>query len=175
MSAEQGFSNNKITAKKTAVYALLVAACLVLSYVESLLPLSFIAPGVKIGLANSVALILAYKGDRYGAVLVNIARILLSSLLFGSAVSLVFSLCAGAASLVAIILFSKIKSVSVIGASVAAAAVHNTVQIAIATYFYGRSVWFYLPVLLLCGAVGGTVTGIISLISLKKIKTNGIF
>ena len=66
--------------KKVTLYGVLSAVCLVFSYIEILLPLTFIAPGVKIGLANGVALLLILKKDIKGALLVNIIRILLSNL-----------------------------------------------------------------------------------------------
>ena len=59
-------------AKKVAFYGVTAAVCLVFSYVETLLPLGFIAPGIKIGLANGVALLLILKKDIKGAFLVNI-------------------------------------------------------------------------------------------------------
>ena len=90
MSAKQDNSPNRIDTKRLTLYALLVAAAMVFSYIESLVPLFFIAPGVKIGLANAVSLLLAAKGRYKGAFAVNISRILLSALLFGSAVSLAY-------------------------------------------------------------------------------------
>ena len=66
-------------AKKIALYSILTSLALIFGYIESLFSLSFIAPGIKLGLANSVALILLCFKDFKGAVLVNITRILLSA------------------------------------------------------------------------------------------------
>ena len=82
MPAEQGNSRNRIKAARLTRYALFCAICLIVGYIESLLPLSFIAPGVKIGFSNAVALSLLLSGDTKGAFAVNVARILLSALLF---------------------------------------------------------------------------------------------
>ena len=114
-------------AKKVALYGILTSLALIFGYIESLFSLSFIAPGIKLGLANSVALILLCYGDFRGAMLVNITRILLSALLFSSPFSLVFSLTAGILSVVIMRLLSGIKGVSVIGFSISGAAVHNLV------------------------------------------------
>ena len=76
MSAKQGHNRNQI--RRVCLYAILSAVCLCLGYLESLVPLTFIAPGVKIGLANTVCLILAAKMDIKGAFFVNTVRILLS-------------------------------------------------------------------------------------------------
>ena len=171
MSAKQGYSGNRV--RRLCLYALFAAVCLCLGYLESLLPLTFIAPGVKLGLANTVCLILAARGDIKGAFLINTVRILLSSLLFGSAMSLAFSLSAGVISLGAVCILRKIKFFTVIGVSTIAAVVHNLTQMAVAVLVMGVGAVYYLPVLLLSGLFSGMVVGIISDIILKKVKTNG--
>lgn len=159
-------------AKKIALYGILTSLALIFGYIESLFSLSFIAPGVKLGLANSVALILLCYGNFRGAILVNITRILLSALLFSSPFSLVFSLTAGILSVVIMRLLSGIKGVSVIGFSISGAAVHNLVQLTVASLLFGRAVWYYLPFLLVSALLSGGIIGILSSIIFKKIKTN---
>ena len=124
------------------------------------------------GLANSVALILLCYGDFRGAILVNITRILLSALLFSSPFSLIFSLTAGILSVVIMRLLSGIKGVSVVGFSISGAAVHNLVQLTVASLLFGRAVWYYLPFLLVSALLSGGIIGILSSIIFKKIKTN---
>ena len=159
-------------AKKIALYGILTSLALIFGYIESLFSLSFIAPGIKLGLANSVALILLCYGDFRGAMLVNITRILLSALLFSSPFSLVFSLTAGILSVVIMRLLSGIKGVSVIGFSISGAAVHNLVQLTVASLLFGRAVWYYLPFLIVSALLSGGIIGILSSIIFKKIKTN---
>ena len=159
-------------AKKIALYGILTSLALIFGYIESLFSLSFIAPGIKLGLANSVALILLCFKDFKGAVLVNITRILLSALLFSSPFSLIFSLTAGILSVVIMRLLSGIKGVSVVGFSISGAAVHNLVQLTVASLLFGRAVWYYLPFLLVSALLSGGIIGILSSIIFKKIKTN---
>ena len=73
----------KFSAKTVTVYGLLTATAMLFGYVEMLLPMDFIAPGIKVGVANTVCLFLVLKGKRLGAFLVNCVRILLTALLFG--------------------------------------------------------------------------------------------
>ena len=87
-------------AKKISIYGILATLCLILGYVEHLVSLDFIAPGIKIGLANSVALLLLARGDIKGAFAVNITRILLSALLFAAPSTLIFSFSGGITSLI---------------------------------------------------------------------------
>ena len=171
MSAKQGHNTNQI--RRICLYAILSVVCLVLGYIESLVPLTFIAPGVKIGLANTVCLILAAKMDIKGAFLVNTVRIFLSGLLFGSVISLSFSLVAGVVSLGSVCILRRLKIFSIIGVSTIAAVVHNLAQMAVAVCIMGIGSLYYLPVLIISGTFSGLIVGIISNIILKKVKTNG--
>ena len=175
MLTEQGNNRNKIKMKSICLYGVLCALCIVLGYLESLVNLSFIAPGVKIGISNSVALILAARGDIKGAFAVNITRILISALLFGSPFSLCFSLAGGIASLAVIAFLIRLKSVTLIGCSAMAGVVHNIFQLIVAAFVLGRGVLWYFPVLIAAGTATGVLVGIFSLIILKKIETNHFF
>lgn len=177
MPTKQGNSRNRIDVKRLVVYALLVAVCLIVGYLESLLSLTLIAlaPGVKLGLSNAVALILVCSGDTKGAWLVNITRILLSALLFGSAISLVFALAGGIASLIVVSVIVRFKSVSEIGISIASGTIHNVFQCVAAAFFVGGGVVYYLPALLLFGALCGAFCGVLAKLSLKKLKTKANF
>lgn len=168
MSAKQGSTGNKI--KRLCVLALLTALCMVIGYLESLVNLSFIAPGIKIGLSNSVACVLIFTGDKKGAFAVNIVRILLSDLLFGSPVSLAFSLAGGLISLTAISLLSRFDSFSIIGISAFGAASHNLAQCAVGIIFVGIGMVYYLPVLLVVGTACGVFVGLLSKLILRRIS-----
>lgn len=157
-------------AKRVCLYGILTAVCLVLGYIESVLSLSFIAPAVKLGLANSVALLLILKGDIKGAFAVNITRILLSALLFATPFSLVFSLSAGIVSLIIMCIFSKIKVFSAIGFSIWGAIAHNLTQLCVAFVIFGKAVVYYSPFLLVSALLSGGLVGFLCGIIYKKIK-----
>ena len=70
--------------KKTAFLGVLTAAALLLSYVESLFVLAPGIPGIKLGLANLAVVLCLYRYGWREAAALNLVRILLSSLLFGS-------------------------------------------------------------------------------------------
>ena len=82
--------------KKTAFLGVLTAAALLLSYVESLFVLAPGIPGIKLGLANLAVVLCLYRYGWREAAALNLVRILLSSLLFGSFFTMAYSL-AGAA------------------------------------------------------------------------------
>ena len=160
-------------AKKVSVYGLLTALCLVFGYIESLVSLSFIAPGVKLGLANGVALLLLARQDFKGAFAVNLTRILLSALLFGTPMQLIFSLSGGISSLIVMALLCRGKRFGIVGFSIAGGVTHNLFQLLAAIPLVGSGVLYYLPVLLLCGGVCGFLIGFLAAIIFKKTETNG--
>lgn len=177
MPAKQGNSRNKINIGQITVYALLVALCLIIGYLENFLAISFIAiaPGVKLGLSNAVALILIVFDDKRGAWAVNITRICLSALLFGSLVSFLLSLAGGAASTLTACILIKNKSISPIGISIACGVVHNVFQLLAAALLTGTGVVYYIPVLIVCGAVCGAVCGVLVKLVSAKINVNKMF
>ena len=157
--------------KKVALYGVLSAVCLVFSYVETLLPLTFIAPGIKIGLANGIALLLILKNDIKGAFLVNIIRIILLNLLFVSPFALIFSLSAGIISTLVMWLMSKTKIYGAVGFSILGALTHNLVQTVVALILLGTGVIYYLPFLIFSAIISGGFIGFLAKILDKKIKT----
>lgn len=177
MSAKQDNSRNKLSIRRMTVYALLVAVCLIVGYLESLLSITLIAmaPGIKIGLSNAIALMLVCRRDIKGAWAINITRICLSALLFGSPISFVFSLSGGVASTLTACALCRLKSVSPTGISIAGGTVHNIFQCLAASAFLGLGVIYYLPVLLLGGALCGAFCGVLVNLVLKKVNANKIF
>ena len=157
-------------AKKICLYGILSAVCIVLSYVEHLVSFDFIAPGVKLGLSNSVALMLIVFGDSKGAFAVNIVRVLLSGLLFTSPMALLFSMSGAVTSLIVMWAFSKIKSVGFYGISVMGATVHNITQLVCAWILLGAGVWYYSPILLISGTVCGILTATVSKLVYSKLN-----
>ena len=157
-------------AKRFCLYGIMASVCIVLGYLEHLLALDFIAPGIKLGLSNSVVLLLVAKGDIKGAFSVNIVRIILSALLFSSPSTLFFSLTAGVVSTLVMFLASKINIFSIIGFSVAGATVHNITQTACAYLILGNGVLYYLPLLLVSAVVSGLLIGIIANTIIGKIR-----
>ncbi|MBE6727366.1 MAG: Gx transporter family protein [Ruminococcaceae bacterium] len=159
-------------ARKITLYGILTAFCIVLGYIESLFPLLFIAPGVKLGLSNAAVLLLIAFGDIKGALAVNTSRILLNGILFSGFSSLLFSLSGAMGSMLIMILLCKIKQISIIGCSIAGGAVHNILQGAVAVFIMGKAVFYYFPILIICGGASGAIIGISTLLLKKHIKSD---
>ena len=81
--------------KKLTTLALYTTLSLAVYAIESAIPPLVPLPGVRLGLANIITLILLRQGSARDAFLVLIARLLLSALLFGQVLSLLYSLAGG--------------------------------------------------------------------------------
>lgn len=146
--------------RRLAYGALLLALALLLSYIEHLVPLSFVLPGMKVGLPNVAVMYAFFHLDKRSAAVISFLRVLLGSLLFGSAASLFFSLL-GAAFSYAVLLLLSCAPLGRVGISVGCAAAHGTGQILAATVLYGTSVISYLPYMLLAALPFGALCGLL--------------
>lgn len=150
-------------AKKVAFYASFLALALILSYVELFLPLPVAIPGVKVGLANLAVVILLYREGVRGAGMVSVLRVLLSSLLFGTGVSLAYSMAGAVLSLAVMAAARRFMKASVLGVSILGGVFHNIGQLAAAMMIVSTTkLAVYLPVLLIAGMVTGAVIGVVS-------------
>ena len=77
---------------KTAYFGVFTSLALILSYVETLIPISFGIPGIKLGLANLVIVIVLYTYGGKEAFLLSVTRILLSGFLFGNLSMILYSM-----------------------------------------------------------------------------------
>ena len=148
-------------AQRVAFGAVFAVLALLFSYLETLFPIPLPVPGIKLGLANLVVLLVLYRFGWKDALAVNVARILLSGLLFGTLFSALYSLCGGLLSFLVMALLKKSGRFSMIGTSIGGGAAHNLGQIAVAAaVVQSGGLFSFLPVLLISGAVTGILTGI---------------
>ena len=154
---------------KVAVFGVFTSLALILSYVELLIPINFGIPGMKLGLANLLVVILLYKGCPRDALLLSVIRILLSGLIFGNMFSIFYSLGGGLLSLAVMVFLKKTGQFTVAGISIGGGASHNVGQLLVAMFVVQTyQVGYYLPVLLIAGVITGAVIGIWSAEVLKR-------
>lgn len=156
---------------RAAYFGVFTALALIFSYVEMLIPIQFGVPGIKLGLANLLIVIMLYKCGPKEALLLSVVRIVLSGFIFGNMFSIIYSLAGGILSLAVMALLKGRGSFSVMGVSIAGGVCHNIGQLAVAmavveTYRVG----YYLPVLLVAGMLTGILIGIVSNEVLKRIR-----
>lgn len=157
---------------KVAVFGVFTSLALILSYVELFIPINFGIPGMKLGLANLLVVILLYKGCPRDALLLSVIRILLSGLIFGNMFSIFYSLGGGLLSLAVMVFLKKTGQFTVAGISIGGGASHNVGQLLVAMFVVQTyQVGYYLPVLLIAGVITGAVIGILSAEVLKRTQS----
>lgn len=156
--------------KKPVYFGMFTALALIFSYVESLIPFHIGIPGVKLGLANLVIVIVLYKADFRFACLLSITRIILAGFMFGSLFSIIYSLAGGMLSLAVMQSLKHRSDLSVIGVSIAGAVFHNAGQLAAAMLVTeSLSLLYYTPFLLTAGLITGIVIGAAANEMLKRL------
>ncbi len=163
---------NKKTLQLTTL-AFITAFAMILSFVESRIPTFVAIPGIKVGLANIAVIFTLYKLGVKEAIAISMVRVLLISMLFGSPVSLIYSISGATLSLLTMILLKKFTPLTEVTISVTGGVMHNVGQIAAASFMLSTNVViYYLPFLLVSGTIAGVVVGIASAILIKRVKFN---
>lgn len=164
----------KITTKRIALCAMLIALAMIFSYVEALIPFNFGVPGMKLGIANLVMVTGLYFLPTADVFIISIARILLVGSLFGNGMSIIYSLAGGILSLIVMTLLKRIKGFSIVGVSIAGGICHNIGQIIVAAIVVENiKILYYFPALLIAGVITGTLIGIVSGRVLAAIQKTG--
>ncbi len=148
--------------KRTAFCGLMLALALIAGYVEHVIPVPIPIPGIKLGVANSMVLILLYSVNGRMTWMVSICRVLLSGFLFGSMSSILYSLSGAVFSLFVMQMIKKKDCFTMLGVSAAGGVCHNIGQLFMAfLVLESEAVWYYLPVLMIAGCLTGCVIGIL--------------
>lgn len=164
--------------RKMVLLALFVAQALVLSIVESWIPVPVPIPGIKLGLANIITImVIAFWGFPETLAMV-VARVTLASLYTGGFVVFLFSITGGILSAVVMLFAYKwlSKRLSILGVSILGSIAHNVGQLTVAAIvMQDWSVMTYLPVLLISGIIMGCFVGLSSNYLMSALKKTGIF
>ena len=161
----------RISTKKIALCGVLTALAMIFSYIESVVPGPIPVPGIKLGVANIAVITILYVRGVKEAIVINLLRIVLTSLLFGNVNSFLFSISGAALSLTIMIIMKKLDFFSCIGVSVCGGVMHNIGQIIAAVFIMGsEAIVFYLPVLIVSGVFTGVVIGVVSGIVAKHVR-----
>ncbi len=151
--------------KTVTMLSLLCATALVLGYIESFVPIFSLLPGGKIGIANTVTMVVfCLFGARTG-ILFGALRCLLSAVLYQGLSAFFYGFGGTIFAVLFMWIFQKMLNarISPIGLSVVSAAFFNVGQLAVcALVLNGLSVFYYLPALLAVSALSGVVTGAIA-------------
>ena len=150
--------------KKITFLSLLLAIAIILGIVDSYIPTNI--PGVKLGLANIIIVMVLYLFSYKEAILINLIRIYISALLRGTIFSMGFlmSLSGGILSLLIMIILKYIlKNKGIIFVSIIGAIFHSIGQNLIAIIYLDTiNILYYLPILILISILTGFIMGLIA-------------
>lgn len=149
--------------KRTVIVAIFAAVAVVLSLVESLIPINMSVPGAKLGLANIMVLTCLYFLRAKDALMMVVLKTLLTAFIFGTFSSLLFSIMGSLFSFAAMwfLLLVGRNRFSLIGISIIGGIAHNFGQLlAASVYFSTTKIFYYLPMLLIMGVLTGVAVGI---------------
>ncbi len=147
--------------------SLMVGLAMGLHIFESFLPMPYLFPGAKLGLANIVTLFVMVSFGVKAAILISVLRTILGSLLIGTLLNITFFLSFSGSLVSALIMglaYVYLKNhLSLMGISILGALTHNLAQVAVAAYFIGTvGIFIYLPYLLIFALPTGFFVGIVT-------------
>lgn len=148
-----------------------VALAMILSYIESLIPIPFAVPGMKIGLANLVVIVALYVMDEKAAISISVIRVILVSFTFANLSAMIFSLAGALCSIICMLLLKRTGNYSVSGVSIVGAVSHNVGQLMVAMAVVNTvQVISYLPILIIFGVTSGFLMGMLAIMVINRIK-----
>lgn len=142
--------------------ALFTTLALAIYSIEAALPTLVPIPGVKLGLANIITLMVLRNLSVGDAFFVLIMRIFIATFLFGQAMSLLYSLAGGILCLLVMLLFNRLlQGHFLFLTSIFGALGHNAGQLAIAVLLTSSvAALSYIPFFVVSSCITGLFTGL---------------
>lgn len=150
-------------AKKIALFGIMGALAITVSFLEGLFNIPFLPPGAKPGLSNVITLCALTLVNLWGGIYIVIVKALFALLTRGF-IAFLLSFSGGMISLLVMAFLLKIKRCpfSIVGISIIGAIIHNTAQLGVSILITKTPMLiYYLPVLIVFSLFSGTVTGVI--------------
>lgn len=161
----------RVSVRRIAVYGLLLALSLVLSYVEGLIPVNLGAPGAKLGLPNIVTMLALYCAGGVPAFLLGLLRIVLVGLSFGNPFAMFYSFCGFLLSFLGMLFLKRTGSLGIVAVSAAGGVLHNLGQLFCAAWLLKtRYIFTYLILLFPLGVLSGLFIGLLGGMLTKRLR-----
>lgn len=147
--------------RKLTHMALLTAISMIVFLIEAQIPLPFVVPGVKLGIANVITLYAIWTLGRKEALVILLIRVVLGNVVAGNVMAMAYSMAGGLLCWVVMALVKPLMKRNQIWImSMLGAIGHNAGQLFVAVLVTGTAaILWYAPVLLLSGLITGFFTG----------------
>lgn len=155
--------------KKIILIANLIAVSVIFSYFDKMISQAVLPflPTAKIGLANIVILIGAYRFSFKDTLIMTTLKVTLSGLLFGGLISFVISSVASFMSFFGMYIFHKVlkDKVSPISISVIGGFLHIVTQLVVVNLIYslGDAILYYGAIMIMISLVTSVMIGVVTL------------
>lgn len=150
---------------------MLLALAVIMGYLEALVPVAPTIPGIKLGLANFVIVLVMYLFSIREAALISVLRIILVGFLLSNMSMILYSLAGVVFSLTVMALVKRNPHFSLYGVSMAGGVMHNVGQLLVAGALMGfQAILWYVPFLLIAGLVAGLLIGFLVQICYKRLE-----
>ena len=165
-------SKSSKTIKKITRLSLFLALGIILNLVESMIPLPIAIPGVKLGLANTIGLVILYYYSPKEYISIGFLRVLIVGLLRTGLFSVAFilSLSGWFLSTLIVVILYYLKKFSIYGLSCVSAVFHGVGQmIAVSSIYNTFGLVMYYPILMISGIITGLLTALLTSLVLLKV------
>ncbi len=146
--------------RRIALMGLFFALSLCFSYLESMVTIPGLPPGIKLGLSNLVTMYCLFFLGKSSAYSISLLKSFFVFLTRGP-VGAFLSLCGGFLSISTMTAADSIrgKKLSYAALSIIGAVSHNIGQLIAARFLVNQFLFYYIPILLISGLVMGILTG----------------
>ncbi len=160
-----------MSTKQITRFGLLLAIGVMLNYVETLIPLPFLFPGAKLGLANSIGLIVLYYFGASYYFGYGILRVVLTALLWsGFGTAFFISMSGAVLAAIVTLVFYRMERFSIFGLAVAGAIFHGIGQtIMVAILYETIYMMTYVLILTISGAITGTLIALLCVNFIRRV------
>ncbi|MCI6271637.1 MAG: Gx transporter family protein [Erysipelotrichaceae bacterium] len=165
----------KNNTKKFVLVTMLSAMAITLNIIESMFFGGILPLGIRVGLANIIALITIVSLGVKEMIVVNIMRVFIGNLMRGLIFGSTFWIALGGVVLSSILLIvcNKILKSSLMFTSIVSSIAHSIGQVVVVAIFYKQPYMFAIvPYLLLSSVPMGILTGIVGKNALRLIDKN---
>lgn len=150
---------------------MLLALAVIMGYLEALVPVAPTIPGIKLGLANFVIILVMYMFSIREAALISILRIILVGVLLSNMSMILYSLAGAILSLSVMALLKRNPNFSLYGVSMAGGVMHNAGQLLVAGALMGfQAILWYVPFLLAAGLLAGLLLGFLVRVCYSRLE-----
>lgn len=150
---------------------MLLALAVIMGYLEALIPVAPAIPGIKLGLANFVIVLVMYLFSIREAAVISVLRIILVGFLLSNMTMILYSFSGAVLSLTMMALIKRNPHFSLYGVSMAGGVMHNVGQLLVAGALMGfQAILWYVPFLLGAGLLAGLLIGFLVSISYRRLE-----